>query len=776
MFKRIMPFIIVFGCFALAHTQGECHYTLRGRVCDEITKQPVPFAAVLVKEIAVSSVTDENGFFEIKNLCRQNYTLEFSHVECQKHVEKVNIEGNTEGVFSLQHDDKLLEKVVVTEKRIALEATQTQSSVKNEDLERTKGQVLGDVLKSIAGVTTLNTGSTISKPVVQGLHSDRVLLFNNGVRQEGQQWGLDHAPEIDPFIADQISVVKGAASVKYGVGAIGGVILVEPRALRDTVGVGGEVNLVGFSNGRMGVFSTMIEGKNPLFSWRLQGTAKKGGNLTTPQYLLANTGVEELNGSASLGFKVKNVRFEVFYSHFYSKIGIFKESHIGNLTDLKTAIERGRPYNEAAFSYDIGRPAQMVNHDILKLKTTMPTGDAGRLSLTAFYQYDLREEFDAHRPGGKIPVGFDRAEIAFQMPSLGARADWEHRPLSNWHGGGGFEGLFQDNNTFAGGLIPSYRQKTAGGYWTERWRKFPNPLEFEAGVRYDVRQLDVDSNRFGNQNRSYNFANVSGSVGAIYHLGAKGKLTFNLGTAWRSPNVNELFSNGVHHGTASFELGDPNLVPERAVNTSLSFHFDTPILEIEASVFQNSIANFIYLKPDSVAVLTIRGAFPAFSYRQTDAILRGGDVTTRIKLSKKMSWQIKGSMLFAENTRTSEWLPLMPQDQLENQLRIDLQDFMNFKKSYFSVSLISVRKQTRVSLVQKSDGSKGIDDFAPAPEGYHRLDLSAGTTWKIGRQPFDIHLTVQNAMNTNYRDYLDRFRYFTDATGINVSLKLKTVF
>ena len=141
-----------------------------------------------------------------------------------------------------------------------------------------------------------------------------------------------------------------------------------------------------------------------------------------------------------------------------------------------------------------------------------------------------------------------------------------------------------------------------------------------------------------------------------------------------------------------------------------------------------------------------------------------------------MSWQIKGSMLFAENIRLSEWLPLMPQDQLENQLHIDLQDFTDFKKSYFSVSLISVRKQTRVSLVQKSDGSVGIDDFAPAPEGYHRLDFSAGTTWKIGRQPFDIHLTVQNAMNTNYRDYLDRFRYFTDATGRNVSLKLKTVF
>lgn len=765
--QYLMPFLFVLiSCGAKA--QSACHYTLKGVVKEAESNQPIAFANVWIKELATGAVTDGNGHFSIPNLCRQAYTLELSHVECQKHTETIHIEGNTEGVFILKHEIKTLQNVVVTSKRVALESTQAKSDLHGADLDKNKGQNLGEMLKSLSGVSSLNTGATISKPVIQGLHSDRVLMFNNGVRQEGQQWGLDHAPEIDPFIADRISVVKGAASVKYGVGAIGGVVLVEPRALRDTLGIGGEVNLVGATNGRMGVISSMIEGKNQRFAWRLQGTAKKSGNLHTPQYYLNNTCVEELNGSAMLGFRWKTAIFEAFYSHFYTKLGILKESHIGNLTDLKAAIERGRPLTDGAFSYDIARPAQRVNHDIFKLKTQLPTGEMGRLTVTTFFQHNLREEFDAHRPGGKIPTGFNQAEVAFQLPSAGIRADWEHRPMHNFHGGGGAEGLFQSNNTYAGALIPDYVQSTMGVYWTERWRRYPSPLEIEMGIRFDKRHLQVDSTRFGEHNRQFDFSNISASAGAIYHLGTKGKITFNLGTAWRSPNVNELFSNGVHHGTASFERGDPNLLPERALNTSVSAHFDHDFFELDATVFQNNISHFIYLKPDSLPVLTIRGAFPAFSYDQTNAILRGGDITATLKPVKNMVFKLKGSTLFATNKTTNEWLPLMPADKLETELGVENQSFKNIKNAYFLTSLTLMRQQSRIPL--------SLTDFQAPPSGYGLVGLTLGGTVKIGQQNIETILKVDNLFNNPYRDYLDRMRYFAWSTGRNISLKLKTQF
>jgi iron complex outermembrane recepter protein len=768
MTRQILTVLFVVIAIATSSAQSECHYILKGKVKEAHDFAPIVNASVWVKELGMGVSTDENGSFTLQNLCRQTYTLQFSHVECQQHTEQIAVDGNTESEFLLQHGEKLLEKVEVRAKKVELELTQANATVSAEDARATKGQVLGDVLKTLAGVTTLNTGSTISKPVVQGLHSDRVLILNNGVRQEGQQWGLDHAPEVDPFIADRITVVKGAASVKYGVGAIGGVVLVEPRALRDTQGMGGEVNMVFNSNGRMGILSSMLEGKKGGIAWRAQGTAKRGGTLSTPQYLLSNTGVEELNGSLMLGFALKNAKFELFYSHFYTKIGILKDSHIGNLTDLKDAIERGNPLSISAFSYDIERPAQRISHDIFKTKVTIPTGEAGRLTMMGYYQHNLREEYDAHKPGGVKPFGFDRSEIAFQLPTIGGRADWEHRAWGNWHGGGGLEAIYQSNNTFAGALIPDYQQTTTGVYWSERWRRYPQPFEIEGALRYDVRRLAVDSTRFGDRDKVFTFNNLSVSSGFIYHLNSKGKVALNVGTAWRSPNVNELFSRGVHHGTASYEQGNSDLMPELALNTSLSFHYDHAIFEAEITAFQNVISDFIFQKPDSLPVLTIRGAFPAFSYAQTDAILRGGDLLLMLKPIRHFFLKIKGSTLFAKNRKNKEWLPLMPTDRLELSLGTDNQSFKYVKKGYANIGLALARQQTRTPL--------SISDYQAPPAGYARVDATIGGNVHLGKRILETTLRVENVFNTAYREYLDRLRYFALSVGRNVSLKVRMSF
>ncbi|NJN33282.1 MAG: TonB-dependent receptor, partial [Saprospiraceae bacterium] len=299
-----------------------------------------------------------------------------------------------------------------------------------------------------------------------------------------------------------------------------------------------------FKRARSVILSSYLEGKNTRFAWRAQATAKRSGHPKNSRLFLQNTGVEELNGSLSIGFKFKNTNFDIFYSHFYSKIGILSQSHIGNLTDLRNAFERRDPLSIGAFSYTINRPAQRVNHDMAKIKVTTPTGEAGMLTTTAFFQQNLREEFDAHRPFGRPPVGFDRSDIAFQLFTLGLKSEWTHKNWQNWHGGGGVEGLFQANNTFAGALIPDFRQTTIGGFWTERWRRFPSPIELEAGVRYDFRYLTTDSVRFLDKNRDFSFGNVSATIGAIYHLSKMSKLALNVGSAWRNPNVNELLSLG----------------------------------------------------------------------------------------------------------------------------------------------------------------------------------------------------------------------------------------
>jgi iron complex outermembrane receptor protein len=774
--RLVLPFVVSLFFYDYIMAQSDCAYILRGSVKDT-EKHTVAFATVWIKELGRGVQTDEQGNFILKGLCRQTYTLEFSHVECVHKTEQVVLEGDTERVFVLQHDNKMLQKVEIRTKRVVLAETQAHSKLDARALEQQQGQSLGEILRTVAGVSSLNTGSSISKPVVQGLHSDRVLILTNGIRQEGQAWGLDHAPEIDPFIADQIRVIKGAAAVRYGVGAIGGVVLVEPRPLRDTAGFGGELTTHVFSNGRGGLISGFFEAKNKSRAWRVQATLKRVGNIQTPQYVLGNTALLEANGSAMLTWARDERRSELFFSHFYSQIGIFRESHIGNLTDLQAAIQRGLPQKVYDFSYTINRPAQFIMHELAQYKVQMPTGAFGRLNLNFAAQMNWRREFDYHRLGGRVYQTFDTVQIAFLMPSGLIRAEWEHKPLRNWQGSVGTEGLFQLNETYAGALIPDYRQLTTGLFWTERWRSYPKPFEIEFGLRYDFRQLWVDSTRFNERDRRYLFGNISASLGAIYHLGKWGKFSANIGTAWRSPNVNELFSDGVHHGTASYEKGDATLVPERALNASLSFEAKTKIVEIEANLYQNNIAHFIFLEPAESPRITIRGAFPAFNYRQTDAILRGGDLKAAVHLTSGLWWTSAVSILYACQRPSGEWLPLMPADRYEQGLKYRVKTLNRaLKNGFMTANLVRGARQWRIPYTQTANGEYRAKDYAAPPDAYWRLDAQLGTDIHVGRREMRASLRVHNLLNVQYRDYTDRFRYFTDAMGRNLVLTWKMIF
>jgi iron complex outermembrane receptor protein len=253
--------------------------------------------------------------------------------------------------------------------------TKAKSVIEGSDLAETRGQSLGEALKAATGVTTLQTGSSIAKPVIHGMHSNRVLILNNGIRQEGQQWGSEHAPEIDPFMAQKLTVIKGAAGVRYGSDAIAGVIMVEPNPLPDSAKIHGEANLVGFSNGQQGIASGIIEGGLPKkkgWAWRLQGTYKRGADIKTADYYLANTGIQERNFSATIGYNTAHWGTEAYFSYFDTQLGIFAGSHIGNITDLLTAINSSRPnsdYTPSSASYTINRPNQDLAHNLFKVKS-----------------------------------------------------------------------------------------------------------------------------------------------------------------------------------------------------------------------------------------------------------------------------------------------------------------------------------------------------------------------------------------------------------------------
>ncbi|AEE49248.1 TonB-dependent receptor [Haliscomenobacter hydrossis] len=747
-----------------------CNLSLRGQVLNADTGLPMSYAGIVIKETKQGVQSDEHGHYQLNNICPGEYTLVCSHLGCDHAEQKLNLRSNMVLDIAMKENAVTLENLVVTGTTSKKAGTQTSSELSGVELDAGRGLGLGESLKRLSGVSTLNTGATISKPVIQGLHSNRILIFNNGVRLEGQQWGNEHAPEVDPFTAERITVIKGASSVRYGADALGGIILLEPKPIRRNPGMGGELHLQGFSNGRSGIVSSLLEGKLgklPL-SGRIQGTLKRVGNLQTPNYYLNNTGVSESNFSWIAKYQPENWVLETFYSRFFTQLGILRDSHIGNLTDLENAIERGRPLQDGGFSYELGRPLQKVMHETFRIKAAHSLSESSKLSLQLSRQFNRRQEFDAHRRFNPLPETLDDPSIEFEITTWAAELNWDHRLGRNWRGALGSNTQSQVNTVDRGALIPNFDNLDWGLYWTERHFKTGSPWEFEFGLRYDLRHLHVAEQGTTKLNEDRNFQNWSGSLGLLYAFDEQWKMRFNTGSAWRSPLVNELFSSGVHHGSASYEEGNPDLQPERGFNNSLTLegtHNDQWSLAL--TTYYNLIQDFIYLQPRGEAQLTIRGAFPAFDYRQADARLMGIDWMAECKLYKNLRFESKASLLNGWNRELEDYLIFMPPLRFEQGLKLGF----NEKKhpdhpSFVRISVLTVLQQRQAPAT----------DYAAPPPGFTRVDAELFHTLEWGKQRLELGISVFNLFNVEYREYLNRFRYFSAEMGRNLGLRLKVPF
>ena len=281
-----LSFLLFLICgFAQSVTAQNCTSSISGIILD-IDGTPLPHAALNLQRTEHNTISDLHGAFQFTGLCAGNYVLSVSFIGYETRSISVIVPTSTALTIRLQPSTTILEDVVIEGEQGQAGSTQTISMLEQEDLAALHGKPLGESLKEIPGVNALQTGPSIFKPVIDGLHSQRVLILNNGIRQEGQQWGVEHAPEVDPFIASQIQVVKGAETVRYGSAAMGGVIIINPPPLHQTEKVGGEINVGLMSNNRMGVFSGLVEGtmaERSRWAWRLQSSVKKRWRLSRSQ-------------------------------------------------------------------------------------------------------------------------------------------------------------------------------------------------------------------------------------------------------------------------------------------------------------------------------------------------------------------------------------------------------------------------------------------------------------------------------------------------------------
>lgn len=746
-----------------------CAYTLSGHVEDEDTKEKLVAATASLKETGKQIITNDKGDFVFEGLCAGEYTLLITHVSCDTVEKKITITKDYHVDILMPHTRKVLGDVVVDAQK-GIANTGFKKELSGRALEETKGLSLGEALNKINGVTMLQTGSTISKPVIHGLHSNRILTINNGVRQEGQQWGNEHAPEIDPFIADKLIVIKGVDELRYGSDAIGGVILVEPKPLRNIPGYAAEINTAYFTNNRQYVVSGAFEQqlkKYPDFRYRVQGTFKKGANAATPNYRLNNTGSEERNFSITTGWRKGKFNTELFYSHFATKVGIFTGSHIGNLTDLLNAIAAPKP-NDVFLgqqTYKIQRPYQDVTHDLIKSKTVFYKAEH-KFTVLLAGQFNHRKEFDIVRSATN-----NNPQLDLSVFTITEDFSWEHPKKNNFSGIGGIAMMQQDNTYRGRYFIPNYFAYAFGAYFIEKWNK--HNWELQAGMRFDNKSINTTRLKFNNDtvNYDFNFSTLASSFNAIYKPTNHLRINTNISLASRAPYVNELLSDGIHHGTATYEKGNLALEPEHSINISAGINYQHPgkVFSFDLLLYSNNIRNFIYQQPmPNNPVLTIAGAFPLIAYQQTDAVLRGFDVSTTLQPNEAINWIAKFSFLHARNLKLNDWLILMPANRLSNEISFSLKDGKKISRSYISVEMMNVMQQKNVP-----DDTNGKQDYKAPPAAYMLVNMNASATVSIYKKEVTISVGARNVLNTVYRDYLNSMRYFADEMGRNISVRFK---
>ncbi|MDR0802600.1 TonB-dependent receptor domain-containing protein [Fluviicola sp.] len=758
----------VFLYFSLSGYSQQCDYSITGEIRDIHTNQLIPFAKVSIP--TRSTQTDSLGVFRFTNVCAGSLKLRcVPHFGCEPVDLEITVPSSEPIVFKVETHEVELDELLIEAYRFPRESREVMT-LKTNDISQVKGNTLGDQLLRFPGVTSLNTGSSIVKPVINGMHSNRLVIVNNGIRQEGQQWGSEHAPEIDPNLAGNLTVIQGASGLQYGTDAIGGVILVSPDELRYHQNTAGWVKLTGNSNGWGGGASGLVAGsftKSGKWAYRVHGTGRINGTQKAPDYLIKNTSSNEYSYSAALGYKGEKFETDVFYTKYSTNLGIFTGSHIGNLSDLNAAFAASMPKDTGVFTYKQQSPRQLVQHDLSKVSLAYNWNKRIRTSLVYGYQFNLRQEYDLHKAYNDsiAALNLPAFELNLWTNSLDLKTEIKH--TSHYKSTFGVSGIGQSNVYSGRFFIPNFKKQQFGGYYlgtyeNEKWL-------FDFGLRYDYSRLQVfmyKNNVLINPVKT--FQNPSASAGVSRLLGYHWIVRLNAGTAWRPPSINELYSNGLHHGAASIEIGNDEIRKEIVYNTQLGVQYKSHIAKVDVSVFYNYFDGYINLQPSLPPMLTIVGAFPVFRYVQSDVQIMGMNGIIEIPIGKYLNYQFQGNLLLGKDLRTEQYLYGMPSNRITQRLRFSTLRTGSKLNFFAEVELLDVFRQKRY--VDNSD-------YVAPPKGYDLLNTQVGITKKMNSgENLQIILACSNLTNLSYRDYMNRFRYFTDELGRNWTIKALVPF
>lgn len=782
MFKHISILLFILFCVhseTIAQSKKQ-NFILTGNVKDEATGQPLQGASIYFPEFKKGVITKQNGIFEI-SIPNGEHIVEVSFIGYALMTKTINVKENSVENFALGHGAVESANVTVTSYLRATSSRKTPTPIsifKKEDLFKSTSTNFIDALSKTPGVSQLTTGPAISKPIIRGLGYNRVMVMNDGVRQEGQQWGDEHGIEIDEYNVTRTEVLKVPASIIYGSEALSGVINIVSNVPVAEGAIRGNIFSNYQTNNNLQGYHFDVAGNNKGFVWGLNGTSKKAGDYQNKyDGKVFNSKFNELNGGGFIGIEKDWGYTHLIINQFNQKLGMVEGERDETGAFVKPIA--GGEYRLATAS-DFSStnpqiPFQDITHTKFILDNSIKWG-TGKLKANIAYQRNERIEY------GNIEDPTEKS-LYFDLGTLNYSFQYLLPEKNNWKHTIGVNGMQQENkNKGAELMIPAYTSTEVGLFFYTQ--KKAGKLTMSGGARIDQKGVEfyelanpllepyfLYSSMAVATRHQKKFGDIAGSFGMTYEASKSWVFKFNVARGYRAPNMAELGSNGAHEGTNRYEYGNTQLTSEKSLQFDLGTEWSNEHISFNGNIFYNHITNFIFSqKLNSVfsgdSIINKQGeSLFAFEYRQQNASLMGAEFNIDIHPHPIDGLHIENTFSYVRGRFEtaidgSKNLPNIPPLRWISELRYEFKNTKTtLQNTYMSLQLDNVFAQNNPFTGYNTE---------TATAGYHLLNVGFGTQYtRKGKQLFNISFTAQNITDVAYQNHLSRLKYTSEnlATG-----------
>ena len=773
--------LLLVSCFCLfysaqSQTKG---ITLTGKVTDAQTVLPLAGANVFIADARIGAVTNSAGEYSFKNIPAGHHIIEVSYSGFTTSVIHIDVTENSTKDFALTAAIREQQGITITG---VAQATNIRNSpvpvtiMRKSEMLQTPATNIIDLLSRQPGVSQISTGPAVSKPVIRGLSFNRVVVINDGIRQEGQQWGEEHGVEVDELSVTRAEILKGPASLIYGSDALGGVVnFITNTPVPEGVVRGSVLTNIQSNNNLFGINGNIAGNLNG-FNWNAYGTHRSARDYRNRfDGRVLNSRFQENNFGGYVGLNKQWGYTHLILSSFNQDLGLvegLRDATTGEfLAYPESALERIA--TPADFeSRKPQTPYQNVRHYKLASENSFHLGRS-RLKINLGYQNNLRKEFaDPENPA--------EPELFFDLKTVNYNVQFALPTKSEWQTTFGIGGMRQTNeNKGEETLIPEYTLNDIGAFGFIQ--KYYGKTTISGGLRYDYRVINSKEGMEGPdvkfepfQRKFYNF---SASAGISYNPASFLTIKGNIARGFRSPTLTELASNGAHEGTVRYEYGQRDLKSEKSFQVDAGVDVAYEHFHFSLSGFYNRITDYIFYQRlqssgggDSV-IVDGNETFEAFRYNQNNATLTGLEVQLDVH-PHPLDWLhfentisfVRG--IFSEKIDGSENLPQIPHARWIGELRGDF-----LKKGKFMRNLYAMLETNAAFAQDKPFFGYNTETRTP---GYVLLNAGLGTEFitRKGTTWASLHFSVNNITDKAYQDHLNRLKY----ADVNVATGRQGVF